>query len=78
LSFFLAVYSASTLEGNLIFMQNQFIYSPNKLFALGISNYTMGIYNAYTNGSIGFAIWQPFPNSVGGCLTAQFDGNVVL
>jgi hypothetical protein len=55
------------------------MYSPNQLYAFGIGHYTMGIYNAYANGSIGSSIWQPIgPQPIGSCFRGQSDENLVL
>ncbi|CAF0820940.1 unnamed protein product [Adineta steineri] len=64
----------------IILRENQFIYSSNQSFAIGILTPNWGIFHVGAYGSIGSTYWQPTSNIPAGCCTLQFqsDGNVVL
>jgi hypothetical protein len=64
--------------GDFVLYNNQFVYSPNQLFAVGVFNYTFGVYHASAYGSIGAPIGQytgPFFGDP--CFAVQTDLNVV-
>ena len=50
---FLATYCTANSTGKLHLREKQFIHSLNQAYALGLNDYTFGVYRSYENGSIG-------------------------
>ena len=76
---FLATYCTANSTGKLHLREKQFIHSLNQAYALGLNDYTFGVYRSYENGSIGSSIWQGGTRQgVDVCLVLQYDANLVL
>lgn len=73
------LYKNLSLTGKLHLREKQFIHSLNQAYALGLNDYTFGVYRSYENGSIGSSIWQGGTRQGADvCLVLQYDANLVL
>jgi hypothetical protein len=77
--FIVSAVFCSANANDVVLCENQFIYSANQLFALGIATPRWGIFNVDALGRVQSTSWQPAGNISGGYkIRLQSDGNVVL
>ena len=64
--------------GVFILYNNQFVYSSNGKYAVGIANGTFGSYYAFEYGAVGAPIYQWYPSPYNNpCFAVQADNNMV-